>query len=191
VPDQLTVAARSRPDAPTRRSPLLALALQALAVVAVLVVAGLLAAVVWFQLWSPATGTVRDGRWFTDEDGLRGAFSGTGLFVLVAALTGFLVGAMTAFLFDRAELLTLVATLVGAALGGWLMLRLGLSWSPADPVELARTAADGTKLDSELTVDLPYAWLTLPCGALIGTAVVFLVTTKRPEADAAGTAPSD
>lgn len=179
MPDQLTVPARTgAPAAPGRSRLVRALVLQALAVVAVLVVAGLLASVIWFQLWSPATGTVRDGRWFTDEDGLRSAFSGTGLYVLVAALTGFLAGAGAAFAFDRSELVTLVATVVGAGLGGWLMLRLGLSWSPADPAELARTAADGTTLDGELVVDLPHAWLTLPAGALVGMAVVFLVTTR-------------
>ncbi len=179
MPDQLTAPARAGLASPPRRSPVLALVAQALAVVVALVVAGLVAAVVWFQLWSPSTGVVQDGRWFTNEDGLRSAFAGTGLFVLVAALTGFLVGAVTAFLFDRSELLTLAATIVGAGLGGWLMLRLGLEWSPADPQVLARTAPDGTELESALVVDLPHAWLALPGGALVGMAVVFLVTTKR------------
>ncbi|MDN4173049.1 hypothetical protein QWY28_08860 [Nocardioides sp. SOB77] len=182
MPDQLTAPATHGPAARTRRTGVLAVALEALAVVTALVVAGLVAGVIWYQLWTPVPGVVQDGRWFTDEEGLRSAVSGTVLYVLVAVLTGFLVGALTAYVFDRAELVTLAATLVGAALGGWLMLRLGLEWSPADPETLARTAADGTELDSALVVDLPHAWLALPGGALVGTAVVFLVTTKRAAA---------
>lgn len=152
---------------------------QAIAVVAVFAVAGVVAGVVWFQLWSPASGVVSDGQWFTDEDGLRDAFSGTGLYVVVAVVVGFLVGAVTAFLFDRSELVTLVATLAGGALAGLVMLRLGLHWSPADPEVLARTAEDGTRLRSNLEVDLPHAWLAFPGAALVGLAVVFLTTTKR------------
>ncbi|MDN4163168.1 hypothetical protein [Nocardioides abyssi] len=182
MPDQLTAPSRDRAGAAAsaRRSPVLVLVVQALLVVAALALAGLVAGVIWFQLWSPPAGVVRDGRWLTDEAGLRDSFAGTGLYVLVAVLTGFLVGAATAYLLDRSELVTLAATLVGAALGGWLMLRLGLEWGPPDPQVLARTAADGTELDGALVVDLPHAWLALPGGALVGTAVVFLVTTKRP-----------
>ncbi|MBC9732074.1 hypothetical protein [Nocardioides marmotae] len=158
---------------------MLRVALEALAVVALLVVAGVVAAGIWFQVWSPVTGVVRDGQWFTDEDGLRSTFAGTGWYVVVAAATSLVVGAVAAYVFDRSELVTLAAVVVGASLGGYVMLRLGLSWSPADPEVLARTAADGTELDGALEVDLPHAWLTFPCGALIGMAVVFLVTTKR------------
>ncbi|MEV7428848.1 MULTISPECIES: hypothetical protein [unclassified Nocardioides] len=179
MPDQLTVAAPRGATTVRGRPPIRVLVLQALAAVALLVVAGAAAGAVWFQLWTPTPGVVQDGRWFTDEDGLRHAFAGTGLYVLVAVAAGLLSGALVAFLLDRAELVTLAATLVGAALGGWLMLRLGLHWSPADPEVLARTARDGTELDSALTVDVPHAWLAFPGAALLGTAVVFLATTKR------------
>ncbi|WP_435741522.1 hypothetical protein [Nocardioides sp. SYSU DS0663] len=153
---------------------------EALVVVAIFLAAGALAGVVWFQLWSPPEGVVSDGQWFTDENGLRGAFSGTGLYLLVAVLAGFLVGALTAFLFDRSELVTLAAVLVGASLAGLVMLRLGLEWSPADPEVRARTAEDGAVLPGRLSVEVRHAWAAFPGGALVGMAVVFLTTTKRP-----------
>lgn len=178
---QLRAPATSGSEQDVRRSSWLAVVAQALAVVGIFAIAGVLAGLLWFQLWSPVSGVVSDGQWLTDEDGLRAAFSGTGLYVIVAVVGGFLVGALTSFLFDRSELVMLVATLVGAALAGWVMLRLGLEWSPADPEVLARAARDGAELRSALVVDLPHPWLAFPGGALVAMAVVFLTTTRRDD----------
>ena len=111
-----------------------------------LVVAGALAGVVWVWLWTPPTGVVVDQRWVQDESGLRGDFSATGSYVAVAAVTGLLVAVLLGVLFDRAEIVTLLVVLVGSVLAGWVMYRVGLALSPADPRSLADSAEDGTRL---------------------------------------------
>lgn len=166
---------------PARRSlpaPLVVL-LQALATVAVLAGAGALAGLVWFQLWTPPSGTVRSGQWITDETGLRADFAGTGLYVVIAAATGLLVGAVVAIVFDRSELATLLCVLGGAALAGWVMYLVGVHRSPPDPQSVAATAADGTVLPGRLHVSRRTPFVAFPLGALVGYAVLLLVVPKR------------
>ncbi|WP_205474613.1 hypothetical protein [Nocardioides sp. SYSU D00038] len=161
---------------------------QALAVVAVLAVAGAACGRLWSSLWDAPTGVVSDGRWFTDEAGLRSDFSGVGLFVVIGLGAGLLLGALLAWLCDRAELVTLGAVLVGASLAAWLMARVGTLGGPADPRVLAESATDGTRLPARLALpDVPdrLAWSDLPpytafpLGALVGLTAVYLLTERR------------
>ena len=161
-------------ETPVRWRLLLPYALQALAVLAIFAVVGALAGVVWEWLWTPPTGVVVHHQWLQDETGLRGDFSGTGIYVLVAVVAGLLTGAVVALLLDRSELLTLVAVVVGALLAGWLMHRVGSALGPADPHQLARTARDGTHLPARLVLSGSSATRAFPGGALLGLTVVFL-----------------
>ena len=157
------------------------LLLRALGVVAVLAAAGALAGVVWEWWWTPPSGIVAHHQWLQDESGLRGDFSGTGTYVVVALVTGAVVAAVIAAVLDGAELVTLVAVLAGAALAGWLMHRVGVALGPADPHHLATTAADGTELPGRLVVSGDSVRRAFPGGALAGLVVVWLgLGSKRP-----------
>ena len=86
------------------------------------------------------SGVVAGHQWYTSEAGLRDDFAGIGWYVAIACSPG-CCWALAAWFFDRSELVTLVAVVVGSVLAAYLMLRVGYHLSPPDPDELARTAA--------------------------------------------------
>jgi hypothetical protein len=147
--------------------------------VVLLAVAGAAAGVVWVWLWTPPSGVVVDHRWVQDETGLRGDFSATGSYVAVAAVTGLLAAVLLAVLFDRAEVVTLIAVLAGSVLAGWVMYRVGLALSPADPRALADSAKDGTRLPGRLAVDGDSPFRAFPGGAMLGLVIVYLGLSRR------------
>lgn len=155
---------------------------QFLVVVAVLGLAGALAGLVWEWRWTPPTGVVVGHQWLQDETGLRASFSGTGTYVVVAAVVGLLVGAALAAIFDRRELVTLLGVAVGSVLAAWVMLRVGLALGPEDPVALARTAAKGVHLPGRLVVSGRSPFVAFPSGALLGLVVVFFGLSRRRNA---------
>jgi hypothetical protein len=152
---------------------------QAGIVVAIFAAAGVLAGVVWEWLWTPPVGVVADGEWLLDLTGLRAEFSATGVYVVVASVAGLLVGALCGLFLDRAELVTLVAVLVGATLAGCVMVQVGQALGPPDPRELAETASNSTRLPSDLTIVGTSPYVAFPAGATLGLAVVLLGITKR------------
>lgn len=182
--DQLTA-----PAGPGERPDVRSAVLQFVLAVALLAAVGAVAGVVWNWVWTPAVGVVVDHAWVAeDEAGLRGQFSSTGWFVVVATAAGLLGGALVALLLDRVPLLTLAAVVVGSAVATVVMVQVGAALGPADPAQLAQTAKDGTHLPAQLVVtravagDLPTGlgfaghspWIALPGAALIGfTLVVF------------------
>jgi hypothetical protein len=174
VPDQLTHEPAAR--RPAWLVPALA---QAVIVLLVFAGAGALAGAVWEWLWTPPVGVVIDGRWLVGLAGLRSEFSATGLYVLVASAAGLVTGALCGLLLDRAELVTLAAGLAGAALAGWVMVQVGHTLGPADPRELAQTAADRTRLPSDLRITGASPYIAFPAGATLGLAVLFLGLTRR------------
>ena len=163
---------------------------QAGLVVAVFAVAGALAGVVWEWWWTPSVGVVIDHEWLLGLSGLRSEFSATGLYVVVASVAGLVVGALCALFLDRAELVTLVALLVGAVLAGWVMVQVGQALGPPDPRRLAETAADRTRLPSDLRIAGKSPYVAFPAGATLGLAVVMLGLSKRHADHRSGTAPT-
>ena len=184
MPEQLT---HEPPE--TRTGWVVPATVQAGIAVAVFAVVGVLAGVVWEWLWTPPTGVVVDHQWLLGLAGLRAEFSATGVYVVVASVAGLLTGALCALFLDRAELVTLVAVLVGAVLAGWVMVQVGQALGPADPRELAETARNGTRLPSDLritgqiwpprSIRDPSPYVAFPAGATLGLAVVLLGMTKR------------
>lgn len=164
----------------------MAVALQGVAVLVVLAGSGALAGLLWFRLWEPPAGVVRSGAWLTDETGLRGDFSGTGLYVVVAGLTGLLLGVLVALLLARSELATLGFVLVGGVLAGWVMYRVGVLDSPADPRVLAADAADGTVLPGRLRLAGWTPFVAFPTGALLGYAALLVALPGRGSGADAG-----
>lgn len=158
------------------RTPLVQLAL----VVVVLALAGALAGAIWEWIWSPTVGVVVDHRWTAgDVLGLQHRFSGTGWYVVVAAIAGLLAGVAVTLVADRVPLLTLAAVLAGSVLAAWLMLRVGMALGPPDPAVAARTAADGTRLPDHLSVSGHSPLIAFPVGALLGLVLVFIGLSAR------------
>ena len=181
MPDQLTVTETPPPvDAPpVWRGVAVRLLVQVLGIAAVFAAAGALAGAVWEWVWSPPGGVALHHQWLQDEAGLRGDFSGTGTYVTVAVIAGFLAAAAVAVVFDRFELLTLVLVLVAAVLAGLLMQRVGVSLAPADPRGLAESAKDGTRIPGTLVVSGDSPLRAFPGGALAGLVMVFFGLTRR------------
>ena len=166
------------PQTPARRS-WAPVAVQFAVVVAVFAAVGAGCGWLWFRLWDAPQGVVFDGKWYLDEEGLRGVFSGTGWFVVIAAAAGLLLGVLCAYLLDRSELVTLLAVLLGAVLATYLMWRVGLALSAADPHVLARSAADGDKLPGRIEVSGSAPFVVLPAVALASLALTFAIFPKR------------
>ena len=125
------------------------------------------------------------GQWYTGEAGLRDDFQGVAWYVTIALAAGLLLGMLTAWLFDRSELVTLVAVIVGSALAAYIMLRVGTHLSPPDPHELAKTAQDGDKLKGALRVRSWAPKGTFTFGALVGLALVYAVSIGRAPTEVA------
>lgn len=186
--DGLTAApphpAAPLPPEPGRRPTWAVVLVQVVAVLVVFAALGAAGGWLWYTLWSPPSGVVSGGEWYTSEHGLREQFSGVALFVVIGVAAGVVLGALAAWRLDRSELATLAAVVVGSTLAAWLALRVGAHLSPADPHRLAETAADGTRLKGHLTVD---AWAPRGAwtfGGLLGVALVYagsLGRGSRPE----------
>jgi len=153
--------------------------LQVLLVLATYAVVGLAAGWLWYTLWEPPTGVVVRHQWYPNGAGLRGEFSATALYVLIAVVAGAVLGSIAAVLGGRRPLLTLVAALAGAVLAGWLMLKVGERLGPTDPQVLARHAKDGTSLPGALTVTGLSPLLAFPAGTVAALAFVFTIFSGK------------
>ena len=168
----------ARPDrAP--RSPWVVVPAQALATVVLFAAVGAAAGWLWYTLWDVPTGVVAGGQWYTSEAGLRDDFQGVAWYVTLAVVAGLVLGMLTAWLFDRSELVTLGAVVAGSALAAYVMLRVGTHLSPPDPHELAKTAQDGDELKGALRVRSWAPKGAFTFGALVGLAMVYAVSIGR------------
>jgi hypothetical protein len=139
------------------------------------VLAGAAAGFVWERIWTPPNGVVVEHQWRPEDAiALQQQFSGTGWYVIVGMVAGLVLGVGASLLVDRVPLLTLAAVLVGAALAAWMMSSVGSSLGPGDPHQLAKSAADGTRLPSQLEVSGWSPFVALPVGALIGLLIVLI-----------------
>jgi hypothetical protein len=174
-----TIDPPDRAPARTRRPAWVVVPAQVLATVAVFAGAGVAAGRLWYHLWDVPSGVVSDGQWYTSEAGLRDDFQGVAWYVAIAVLTGLVLGALCAWLFDRSELATLFAVTAGSVLAAYVMYRVGTHLSPADPHELAKTTPDGHHLKGALRVPSWPPRGAFTFGSLVGLALVYAVTNGR------------
>ena len=154
---------------------------QAAVIVVAFAVTGVVGGFLWEALWSPVKGEVAKHVWYpvSWDRAEPTDFAGTGWYVVIGLVIGVLVGGLAAWLLDRAEVVTLAAVVVGGLLAAYLMRVVGLHRGPGDPQRLAKTAANGTKLPSELTLANWWLLAVVPAGALAALSVVFLTVPKR------------
>lgn len=137
-------------------------------------VAGVLAGLVWHALWTPPTGVVYQDQWRIDSEGAPADVNGTGLYVVVSAATGIVMGFGTALVTRGHEVATLVAVSVGSALAGALMAITGHQLGPPDPRPLAAGQPDFTEIEADLRVEGWSPYVGFPTGALAALGVTFL-----------------
>jgi hypothetical protein len=188
MPDGLTAPPPSTQEPPepleaqparAARPPWVVASLHALLIVVLFAVAGVGCGWLWYHLWDAPSGVVSNHEWLTNEAGLRAAFEGVAWYVTIALAAGLALGILAGWLFDRFELVTLLAVVVGSVLAAYLMLSLGTHLGPGDPHELARTAQDGDKLKGALRVEQWPPRAAFPFGALLGLAFIFLLSGGR------------
>ena len=144
------------------RSARSALAVRVLLVLLAFAVGGVLAGVVWHALWTPPTGLYLGEQWHVDSEGAPRDVAGTGLYVVVAATAGIVLGFAVSLLARGHEVVTLVAVTVGSALAGLLMAVTGNVLGPDDPRPQAAGKPDFTAEVADLRVEGRLAVHRLP-----------------------------
>ena len=167
---------------PTRFRQALPYALEVVAVLVLFAAVGAACGWIWWLVWPQPTGTVFDNNWFADEAGLRKVFDATAWYVIFAAAGGLLAGSLATVFARRSPLVTLVAVVVGSFLAAWVMLRVGLQLSPADPDVLAKTAEDGAELPGRLSLEGGHSpYLVWPLASLIALMVLNFLLSSRDD----------
>lgn len=166
----------------------LSVMLVVLEVVIAYALVGLVAGLVWEAIWTPPDQVVQQHHVYpADYLALRRVFTGTGLYVMVAAVASALTGLVISLLARRRELLVLYAVSAGSVVAAGVMREVGISRGPVDPTTLAARTANGTHLPGALDVSgfSPYAvW---PMMSLFVLALVFFAwprtRTELPDRD--------
>ena len=86
----------------------------------------------------------------------------------IAAPVGLVVGALGSWRMQRDPLVTVVALVLGAVVGGAAMLATGWLLGPGSALEFARTARDGAVVPASLRVQPGAAWLAMPLATALG-----------------------
>lgn len=158
-------------------------------------VLGAVAGVVWEWVWTPPGQVIQKHQVFFDSyASLRRVFTGTGLYVLVAAVASAALSFAVCVLTRGRELLVLALVLVGSALAAALMWRVGTLLGPADPASLAAHTSGRHQVPGELAVQGKSPYLIWPFVSSIVLAAVYFswpgrtIPTGRSDTD---TPPTD
>ncbi|MDT0201271.1 hypothetical protein [Nocardioides sp. AE5] len=155
---------------------------QALVVVLTFIVAGVVCGWLWHQVWAPAPeGFVyQHVPRFEDDEVIRS----TGLYFLIAAAAGLLLGLVLTWWFEADEVITLAAVVLGALVAGWVMIGMGAWLGPESMEKVAAGAEDWTELKASMEVAGAAPWVAFPGGALAGAFVILVCFRSRAEAAA-------
>ena len=163
------------------RPALLGAAAQGLLIVVAFAAAGIVCGFVWESVWSPPHMVVQQHQvYYVDDAAVRGVFSGTGTYVIVAVLGALLTSAVVCLLARRREILTFVAVVIGSVVAAVLMARTGVARGPVDPRSLAPTAANGTRVLGDLRVSGTSPYVVWPMASLIPLVFLFFTLPGKP-----------
>jgi hypothetical protein len=141
----------------------------------------LVAGLVWEAVWTPPDQVVQQHQVYpADYESLRRIFTGTGLYVLVAAVASALTALVISLLTRRRELAVLVAVALGSGMAAGVMREVGISRGPVDPTTLAASTANGDHLPGALDVSGFSPYLVWPMTSLLVLAVVFFAWPRSP-----------
>ncbi len=165
------------------RSSLVAGAVDALVVAVWSIAAGLLGALVWWQL-TPLPTVVRsaDGAVVAPEQLVK-EVNIDGWFFVVAVVGGLLTGVILLAWRRRDPLLMVVLVVLGGALASWLMIQIGLALGPEKETTALRSLPEGAKVSMQLKLHATgIAWIW-PIAAGLG-AVIYLWILSKPRDEA-------
>lgn len=150
---------------------------EVLIVIGAFVLVGLFCGWLWHQLWAPAPqGFVYEHAPYFEDDK---DFRGPGLYFLIAVPAGLLLGLVSTFLFERDEVFTLVAVVVGALAAGGVMALFGALIGPDSATAFAEQADDWEKVTGDLHATKVAVFTAFPGGALLGSAIVLTCFSRR------------
>jgi hypothetical protein len=181
------------PEAPPAPSPsprtpaLVPIVRDAAWVLAWFVVAGVLGALVWWQVTPLAEFTRSTTSGQMGEDQLGRQVAADGWYFVIAAAGGLVSGVALTALRRRDPLVTVVLVALGALLASGLMLEVGLWLGPGDPDKVLLHAAVGDKVPLQLKTHATGVPLIWPITALLGAVgVLWGVDDRRHEAASDG-----
>ena len=151
-----------------------------LLVLVAFVAVGAAAGWLWHAIWAPApeaTGfLISNGKpVFAGESYIRAS----GLYVLLAAGVGVVLGAAAAWFADRDEVLTLAGVVLGAVAGGRVMAEVGTRLGPDEPPAKVTSSEQLAGVVAALQVEEVLVWTVMPAAAVAGALAVLLIFAKR------------
>jgi len=159
----------------------------AVVVVVVLLVLGVLAGVLWSAVVTPAEFTKLAEGGAMGEEQLSRQFGADGWYVVIAAVTGLVAGAVLSWWRSTNALVTSAALLAGAVLAAVAMALTGHLLGPADPERALAAAQVGVRVPNSLDVGGRPVWplaayledtlafyLAWPVGVLAGALLVLV-----------------
>ncbi|MDX6357079.1 MAG: hypothetical protein QOH37_133 [Nocardioidaceae bacterium] len=156
-------------------------ALLVLEVLVVYALVALVAGLVWEAVWAPPDQVVQQHQVYpADYEALRRIFTGTGLYVLIAAIASGVTALVIGLLTKGRELVVLLGVTLGSAVAAGVMREVGISRGPADPTTLAASKADGVHLPGALDVSGFSPYLVWPMISVLVLALVFFALPRSP-----------
>ncbi len=157
------------------------------------VVAGLLGAVVWWQVTPLPVATRTGDAASLNPDQLTKEVGIDGWFAVIALVAALVSGVVLMAWRRRDPLLMVVLIALGGGLAAYLMVTLGQALGPGDEVAALKKLPDGGTAPLQLALKAPGVALLWPIAALFG-ALVQVWVLRRPEHrtdDEAGDQPGD
>jgi hypothetical protein len=167
--------ARSRPD-------FRAGAFDALVVAVWFAVAGLVGALVWWQVTTLPTLTRTGDSASQAPNQLVGQVGIDGWYFVVAAVAGLVSGIVLMWWRRRDPLLMVILLALGGGLAAWLMMRAGLVLGPEPELTALRDLKEGAEVSMQLKLHAPGMVWIWPIAAVLG-ALLQLWVLAKPEDD--------
>ena len=176
--DTVEASASPRASGPT----LVATALDVVIVLVWFAAAGVLGAVVWWQVTTlPKVTKAGDSATLAPEELVKQVQS-DGWFFVVAAVGGLLSGVVLLLWRRRDPLSMVVLVAIGGGLASWLMIHVGLALGPGSVLEALRGLPEGAQVSTQLKLHASgVAWIW-PVAAVLG-ALLKLWILQTPDDD--------
>jgi membrane associated rhomboid family serine protease len=156
-------------------------AIDALIVVVWFAVAGVVGAVVWWQVTPLPKVTKTGGSASLTPEELVKQVGIDGWFFVVAAVGGLLSGLILLIWRRRDPLLMVLLVVLGGGLAAWLMIRVGLTLGPEKEITALAGKPDGAQVPMQLKLRAPGIAFVWSIGAAVGALIYVWILRKPPD----------